>query len=382
MANLTLRGYDLSDDGPARAYNEDITLVREDLGLFVLADGAGGKGKGDLASALAVRTVENYVGATVRRTHERPDYDRLGTPEQAKRLSAAIHRANQNIRMALTQAPEKAGLATTIVAALLSPRTSHLHIAHVGDSRCYRLRHGRIELLTEDHSVATDLLERLPEVTDEVLANIPRNAVVRALGMGDELRVTLRSVLLAPGDRFLLCSDGLTSFVHFDRIWKLLKAPETASAVATELLSQAINSGSQDNISVIVIDCEELVVDQEHPTRPYNEVPEPPSTRLHTNAREEPSEEDEIVPSSRLQIGPEILSAEMFALMGINPESDYPLEDVDLDEPSGVLVTDDILPVEERVSTVPEAVESWEEDEASTVDVHAHDLEIEEDEKS
>src|SRR6188508_1250565 len=115
---LKLTGYDLSDGGPGRTVNEDATLVREDLGLFAVADGAGGRGKGDVAANLTLRSIENYIGSTVRRSHERPDYDILGTPEQARRLSAAVHQAHQNILDVVLDDPSRKGMASTVVAIL------------------------------------------------------------------------------------------------------------------------------------------------------------------------------------------------------------------------------------------------------------------------
>src|SRR6186713_1591092 len=166
---LKLTGYDLSDEGPGRTVNEDATLVREDLGLFAVADGAGGRGRGDVAATLALRTIENYVGSTVRRSHDRPDRDILGIYEQAKRLSAAVHQAHRNILEVIKNDTTRTGMATTIVAALVAHRTNQIHIAHVGDSRCYRMRHGRLELLTTDDSITTDILELRPETPEEVL---------------------------------------------------------------------------------------------------------------------------------------------------------------------------------------------------------------------
>src|SRR5690606_26524915 len=137
--DLLLSGYDISDEGPARTVNEDATLVREDLGLFAVADGAGGRGLGDVAANPALRSIENYIGATVRRSHERPDYDLLGTPEQARRLSSAVHQAHQNVLQIASEDKSRQGMASTVVALLLAPRTKQAHIAHVGNSRCYRL---------------------------------------------------------------------------------------------------------------------------------------------------------------------------------------------------------------------------------------------------
>lgn len=302
---LQVTGYDLSDEGPGRTVNEDATLVRADLGLFALADGAGGRGRGNVAATLALRSVENYVGATVKRTHERPDFDLLGNHEQAKRLSAAVHQAHANLLEVIRGGPDRVGMASTIVALLFCERTRYAHVAHVGDSRCYRLRHGRLELLTDDHTVASDVLERKPELGDEVLINLRRNSVVRALGMDQELRVGVRSFAVIPGDRFLLASDGLTGVVQFEWIEQILASEDTQASVASELLSHALALHSADNISLLVVDCVEQNVNDDGPTRRYNEIPLPPPSA--------PIVVESEGPNSANLYGPEIIEEDLVA---------------------------------------------------------------------
>src|SRR5690606_32314063 len=135
-------------------------------------------------------------------------------------------RAHANILEVMRQDPQRKGMATTVVAALFAPRTQQMHIAHVGDSRCYRLRHGKLELLTLDHTIANEILERRPETPDDVLEQLPRNSVTSALGMEVDFRVPVRSLDLAPGDRFLLCTDGLTTAISTGIIWNALREPE------------------------------------------------------------------------------------------------------------------------------------------------------------
>ncbi len=298
---LKLSGYDLTDEGPGRTVNEDATLVRPDLGLFAVADGAGGRGRGDVAANLALRTVENYIGSTVRRSHDRPDYDVLGNYEQAKRLSAAVHQAHKNILEVIQADPARAGMATTIVAGLMAPRTNQIHIAHVGDSRCYRIRHRRLELLTVDDTIATDVLELRPETSDEVLARLPRNSVVRALGMDIELRVRVSTHDLFPGDQFLLCSDGLTTYVTTQTLWEVMREGDPPSVVASELLNHALAARGQDNISVVVVECEEETLDEQVDTRRYGEV-----TRRTPSAP--PPITFDSAPNSAELAGPEILA--------------------------------------------------------------------------
>ncbi len=322
---LRLTGYDLTDEGPGRTVNEDATLVRPDLGLFALADGAGGRGRGDVAANLALRSIENYIGSTVRRSHERPDYDILGNHEQAKRLSAAIHQAHQNILEVIAADPGRAGMATTVVAALMAPRTNQVHIAQVGDSRCYRIRNGRLELLTVDDTIATDILELRPDTSDEILERLPRNSVVRALGMEQELRVKVSTHDLFPFDLFLLCSDGLTTYVGTQTLWEVMRDGDPPSVIASELLNHALAARSQDNIAVVVFECEEESLDDAVETRRYAEVTaKKPSTP--------PETEGDDAPNSAELNGPEVLAGGILEHLEPNvepvedwsAESDYP----------------------------------------------------------
>ncbi|HXS19468.1 MAG TPA: protein phosphatase 2C domain-containing protein [Polyangiaceae bacterium] len=315
---LKLTGYDLSDGGPGRTVNEDATLVREDLGLFAVADGAGGRGRGDVAANLALRSVENYIGASVRRSHDRPDQDLLGIFEQAKRLSAAVHQAHYNLIEVIRTDPTRAGMASTIVAALMSPRTNQLHIAHVGDSRCYRMRHRRLELLTTDDTIATEILELRPETADEILSRLPRNSVVRALGMEGELRVHVSTHDLLPGDQYLLCTDGLSRYVDEQVLYETLNEGDPVHVVASELLNHALAAHSLDNISVLAVECAEEGLDDAVDTRRYADVDQKRPVVL-------PARPPENAPSSADLSGPEIVAASVLERLGreVEPQEDF-----------------------------------------------------------
>ncbi len=278
MPGLTLRAAALTDIGLVRTHNEDFAQVRDDLGLYLVADGAGGHESGDVAAALAVRSVSNYVGATIRATHERPDFDRLGTPYQAKRLSSAFHKANRDVLEIARTTDSHRGMGTTLVALLHAPRTGLFHVAHVGDSRCYRLRGGDLELLTEDHSLAQDLLEQRPDLDDAVLERLPRGVVTRALGMTDELRVSVRTLVPRSGDRYLLCSDGLSALVSTPDLAHGLAQPESPDVVARVLVELAHDRGAPDNVAVVVVDCEARFEEDEAPTTPWDKEPSFPPT--------------------------------------------------------------------------------------------------------
>lgn len=273
QAALTLKAAGRTDIGKRRQHNEDVVLVREDLGLFVVADGAGGHNAGEVASALVARSMENYFGATIRATHDAPEFNRLGLPNGARRLSSAVHKANRDVVEIARTSPQHRGMGTTVVAASFSPRSGLMHVAHVGDSRCYRMRDGDLELLTQDHSLLTDVLEQRPELDDEVLAGLPKNIVTRAIGLDGQLRVSIRSYAVVQGDRYLLCSDGLSGPVPASELAELLAHAEPAGSVAERLIVRALAHGGPDNIAALVIDCE----GGHRAALPADSVPPPPT---------------------------------------------------------------------------------------------------------
>jgi serine/threonine protein phosphatase PrpC len=271
-AALTLKAAGRTDIGKRRQHNEDVVLVREDLGLFVVADGAGGHNAGEVASALAARSMENYFGATIRATHERPEFNRLGMPNGARRLSSAVHKANRDVVEIARTSPKHRGMGTTVVASCFSPRSGLMHVAHVGDSRCYRMRDGDFELLTQDHSLLTDVLEQRPELDDDILARLPKNIVTRAIGLDGQLRVSIRSFSVVEGDRYLLCSDGLSGPVPATDMAQVLKQSDAPGIVADKLIELANQHGGPDNIAALIIDCQ----GGHQSALPADSVPPPP----------------------------------------------------------------------------------------------------------
>jgi serine/threonine protein phosphatase PrpC len=243
---LVLRAAGLTDIG-RRPTNEDVVLVRSDLGLYAVADGAGGHRSGEVASALAARSLENYFGATIKKTHEQPEFDRFGIPSGARRLSAAILKANRDVLEAAKSHSAHKGMGTTVVAACFSPRSGLMHVGHAGDSRCYRVRGGHLELLTQDHSLLTDVLEQRPDLDDTVLERLPKSVVTRALGLDPKLRISLRSYAVVAGDRYLLCSDGLSGPVQANEILDAMNA----KTAPEDLESLDASSASDDLLRAI-----------------------------------------------------------------------------------------------------------------------------------
>jgi protein phosphatase len=269
---LVLQAGGATDVGKRRTHNEDTVLVRDDLSLYLVADGAGGHNAGDVASALCARSMSNYFGATIRATHESPEFNRFGIPNGARRLSAAVLKANRDIVEISRTSQEHRGMGTTVVAACFSPRSGLMHVAHVGDSRCYRLRAGHLELLTKDHSLLTDVIEQRPELDDQVLARLPKNVVTRALGMDGQLRVSIRSYTVVEGDRYLLCSDGLSGPVSAPEIANALGQDEAPQQIAERLVQLANEAGGPDNIAALVLFCQ----GGHERALPADSVPPPP----------------------------------------------------------------------------------------------------------
>jgi protein phosphatase len=287
-----------TDIGQNRDHNEDTVLLRADMNLFIVADGAGGHNAGNVASALATTSLANAFESTAKAFPGSEEEDDLGPPA-ARRLAAAIHRANKDVVEIAKSSNKYHGMGTTVVAASFSPETQGLHVAHVGDSRCYRLRAGNLEQLTYDHSLLNDVLEMRPDIDDAALARLPRHVVTRALGMDDDVRVSVRSHRVLPGDRYLLCSDGLTDALDEDTLAeKLGQNALTPDSVVRALIDAALFCGADDNIAVLVLMCGET--NQEAPViqRKFARTKAKPRTQI-----------DAPPPSMRGQMGsaPEII---------------------------------------------------------------------------
>jgi protein phosphatase len=247
-----------------RDHNEDHVLLRPELGLFLLADGAGGHNAGNVASALATTTVANLFETTAASLIQRPEQDQFGLWTIARRLSAAIHAANTEIVDIAKRAKKYHGMGSTIVAIAFSPDGDMMHVAHVGDSRCYRMRKGILERLTTDHSLVVDVLETHPDADDALVARMPQNIITRALGMEEHLRVPVRSMRVYPGDVYVLCSDGLSGALSDDQLEATLTEPRSPSDQVRALIDGALAEGAHDNIAAVVLECRETDV---HPQR-------------------------------------------------------------------------------------------------------------------
>jgi serine/threonine protein phosphatase PrpC len=249
---LKLTAAGATDIGKVRKHNEDTVLLRPDLNLFILADGAGGHNAGNVASALATTAVANFFEATGHGAAE-PDLDAFGLPIAARRLATALQRANEDILEIAKTSNKLRGMGTTAVALSCLPTTGIVHVAHVGDSRCYRWRDGVLEQLTHDHSLINDALEMRPNIDDKALSKLPQNVVTRALGMEPDVRVSVRSYRMLAGDKYLLCSDGLSDYVDDDVMCDVLAVGSSPDEISHTLIKKALEKDARDNIAVVVI---------------------------------------------------------------------------------------------------------------------------------
>jgi len=238
-----------------RGHNEDFFWVVEDENLFIVADGMGGHSSGEVASQLAAKTIDEFF----RRTQDeeatwpyRMDPQHGGYIEN--RLVVGIKLANHRIFDTAARDLRYKGMGTTVVMAQIVG--DHVYIAHVGDSRCYRIRGDDIHQLTRDHSLLEDYKEAKPDMTEEEERNFPhRNVITRALGMRDSVQVDVTSEPLAEGDRYLLCSDGLSGMVSDANILEIVKSSEGLEPTVEELIRRANEAGGIDNTTVLVLEC-------------------------------------------------------------------------------------------------------------------------------
>lgn len=277
-AELTLEMDAAADkDIGGREHDEDGFLCRPDLGLFAVADGAGGENAGNVASSIALSSLARHFEATSKHIREQPRFDRLGLAFAARRVSSAVHRANREVLEIARSSDRYRGMGTTVAVIAADLESSVVHVAHVGDSRCYRLRAGRLELVTTDHSLAQDVLELSPDIDDATQARLPQNVITRALGMSETVRTSVRSLDLALGDIFLLCTDGLTDVLSDEEIAETLLLTTNVRARAQGLVARAKAAPADDNVAVIVVRFDApqgaAALPKRHATRPQPSKP-------------------------------------------------------------------------------------------------------------
>ena len=243
-----------SDTGCVRENNEDSFRVAPELNLFILSDGMGGLEAGEVASRMAVDAVLQHCRDAESNSDLPLTGERIENVSAAtNRLASAIRVANEAVYRTAQQGAGHRGMGATIVAARC---TDHrLSVAHVGDSRIYRLRGGRLEQLTNDHSFVAEQVRNGKMTQEEANSSTMQNVLIRALGIDPTVEVDLAEVPLLEGDTVLLCSDGLTRELSDAQIAAVLEERRNADAAAEELVELAKQAGGGDNVTVIVLRC-------------------------------------------------------------------------------------------------------------------------------
>ena len=242
----------VSDVGKRRPHNEDSTLCDLANGVVILADGMGGYKAGEVASAIAVTTTYKKILEGLAKPIQQPTASDAQLSPEAIAVKNAVIYVNSEIYKAAQTDPQCQGMGTTLVVVLFHNNIAT--IAHVGDSRLYRIRQNVFSQVTKDHSLIQELIDRGIYTREEVLKNTPKNLVTRAVGIEPEVAVDVADETVYPGDIYMLCSDGLNDMVDDEEIHLTLsKYSANLAQGANELVRLANQNGGKDNISVVLI---------------------------------------------------------------------------------------------------------------------------------
>ena len=252
---MTIKSFSVSDVGLKRSTNEDSYCSDDTTGLYVVADGMGGHAYGEVASKMAVETIESFVKRTASATDDSQitwpyDFDQ-GVTLNVNRLVISIRYANQKLVEHAENVTDCEGMGTTVVGVLVENNIAT--VAHVGDSRLYLIRNSEITCVTKDHSWVNEQV-MLGLIDSEAARNHPlRNVVTKALGGNKDVEVDFQELQLIEGDRLLLCSDGLTTMLNDSEILNIVLGNGGSVQQAHELVDAANQNGGEDNCTTILI---------------------------------------------------------------------------------------------------------------------------------
>jgi PPM family protein phosphatase len=249
MARIKACG--LSDVGLTRAHNEDYFEVDPRHGLFVVADGMGGHSHGEVAAQLAVQAIHDFIEKTDDRDTTWPAVADSRLMRHSNLLKMAVRLAHDRVMGAIRQDGSLSGMGTTVVGLLLEGTTAA--VAHVGDSRAYRLRDGRLDQLTQDHTWVHEQVMAGFLSKEQARSHPLKNVVTRALGGESDVVVDVREVEVKPGDLYLLCSDGLTAMLSDADIRDRLASGRSLNEICRTLVNDANARGGIDNVTVVLL---------------------------------------------------------------------------------------------------------------------------------
>lgn len=241
----------LTDQGLVRGHNEDSIGNNLELGLAVLADGMGGHKGGEVASALAVDTILSSLAKSLPEISPGETDESTGYSLESMAIESAIKEANQVIFKAAQGNVQYEGMGTTVVVLLFYD--NRITVAHVGDSRLYRMRDTTMEQLTRDHTLLQELVDRGYYSKEEAQQSMNKNLVTRAVGVNPTVEVDLLEDVALPEDIYLLCSDGLSDMINDGLIEDtILNYRNNLDKIAKELVNQAKQHGGKDNVSALL----------------------------------------------------------------------------------------------------------------------------------
>jgi len=246
MDEIRVEGYGCTNIGHDRLINEDHYDMTDSL--FILADGMGGHNAGEIASNIAVKNIIDIIGK-----YDPEAYDKHTDKTKIQKIiTQAISKTNEAIISRSSENIEYKGMGTTIVLALLQKQDT-IHIANVGDSRAYLYRMGKLELLTEDHTITANML-RDGTITPSEVKNHPyRHYLSQSLGTSKNIKPFSSFFHILQNDIILLCSDGLWNALKEHEITKILKQQTTSKKICIDLINHALDHNSQDNITCIIL---------------------------------------------------------------------------------------------------------------------------------
>ena len=234
-----------TDTGRARSNNEDSVTIDERHALAVLADGMGGYNAGEIASGMVTQFIQTELGRWL---------EEVGAaatdPEVRRAMDICVDNANRAIFNAANANPQYAGMGTTLVVAVF--RGTRVLIGHVGDSRAYRLRGGRLMQLTRDHSLLQEQIDAGLITPEQASFSANKNLVTRAVGVEDTVLLEIHQHEVHPGDVYLMCSDGLSDMLDDETLSQLLQGYDELDAAGAALIAAANDAGGKDNIAVVL----------------------------------------------------------------------------------------------------------------------------------
>ena len=243
---MTLELFAAVDAGRARSNNEDSVALDDEVALAVLADGMGGYNAGEVASNMATSFIRTELGRWLREASAQ-----ASDAEVRRAMDICVDNANRAIFNAANSNPQYAGMGTTLVVALF--RDQRLLVGHVGDSRCYRLRGGRLQQITRDHSLLQEQIDAGLITPEQAAFSANKNLVTRAVGVEDTVLLETHQHDVQGGDLYLLCSDGLSDMLDDASIGQLLQAYDSLDETGRALIDAANDAGGKDNISIILV---------------------------------------------------------------------------------------------------------------------------------